>query len=172
MSRVHMTKLLATAMALLLGGSAAAQQAFTVDLGSSRLMGTSQSGLLIENIRVTQGGQQLGYNVVFRLDPLTLDLVPDVISQSAGVGASNCAAVAVTVFNAAIGNTSRIRTASVTIGSRTAVTSTSGMANFSGATEGAASVVVTATGYTGATQAATLSCTGTNSVSVGLTPVQ
>ena len=172
MSRVQSTKLLAMAMALLVGGSAAAQQAFTVDLGSSRLMGTSQNGLLIENIRVTQGGQQLGYNVVFRLDPLTLDLIPDVISQSAGVGASNCAAVAVTVFNAAIGNTSRIRTASVTIGSRTAVTSTSGTASFSGATEGAASVAVTATGYIPATQAATLSCTGTNSVSVGMTPVQ
>lgn len=172
MSRFHPTKWLATALALLVGGSAVAQQAFTIDLGSSRLMGSGQSSLLVENIRVTQGGQQVGYNVVFRLDPLTLDLIPEVISQSAGVGASNCAAVTVTVFNLAIGSTSRIRSASVTIGSRAAVTGTTGVASFSGATEGAASVLVTASGFTTATQAATFSCTGTNAISVGLSPVQ
>ena len=172
MSQVKTLRLLAMAVAVLLGGSAAAQQAFTVDLGSSRLMGSGQGSLLIENIRVTQGGQEVGYNVVFRLDPTTLDLIPEVISQSAGVGASNCAAVAVTVYNAALGNTSRIRSASVTIGSRAAVTGSTGMATFAGATEGAASVLVTAAGFSNANQAANFSCTGTNAVSVGLTPIQ
>ena len=173
MSRFHArTKWLAAVAAMLVGGSAAAQQGFTVDLGSSRLMGSGQNTLLIENIRVTQGGQQVGYNVVFKLDPVTLDLIPEVISQSAGVGASNCAAVTVTVYNAAVGTTSRLRSASVTIGSRTAVTGATGVASFAGATEGAASVLVTVTGYTSATSATTLSCTGTNTLSVGLTPVQ
>ena len=172
MSRFHTRmKWLAALAAMMVGGSAAAQQGFTVDLGSSRLMGSGQN-LLIENIRVTQGGQQVGYNVVFRLDPVTLDLIPEVISQSAGVGASNCAAVVVTVYNAAVGTTSRLRSASVTVGSRTAVTSTTGVASFAGATEGAASVLVTAAGYTSSTSTATLSCTGTNALSVGLTPAQ
>lgn len=173
MSRFHASmKWLAALAALLVSGSAAAQQGFTVDLGSSRLMGAGQNALLIENIRVTQGGQQIGYNVVFKLDPVTLDLIPDVISQSAGVGASNCAAVVVTVFNAAVGTSSRLRNASVTVGSRTAVTGTTGVASFAGVTEGAASVLVTVAGYTSATSTATLSCTGTNTLSVGLTAAQ
>jgi hypothetical protein len=172
MSHIKTLRLLATASAVLLGGSAAAQQAFTIDLGSSRVSGSGAANLLVENIRVTQGGQQVGYNVLFKLDPATLDLIPEVISQSAGVGASNCAAVTVTVYNAALGSASTIRAASVTVGTRSAYTGTTGVANFTGATEGAASVLVTAAGFSNATQAANFSCTGTNAVSVGLTPIQ
>lgn len=146
----------------------AAQPGFTVDFESSRLAGSGPNNLLIENVRVMQGGQELGYNVVFRLDPLTLDLVPTVISQSAGVGASNCAAVNVTTYNLATGTTARIPGATVMIGSRSAVTGAAGVAAFTGVTEGAASVLVTAPGYTSATQSASLSCAGTNAVEVGL----
>ncbi|MDB5873231.1 MAG: hypothetical protein JWQ07_2673 [Ramlibacter sp.] len=154
--------------AALRSARAAAQQPFSVDFGSSRLAGSGQNNLLVENVRVTQGGQEVGYNVVFRLDPLTLHLVPEVISQSAGVGASNCAAVNVIVYNTATGTTARIPGATVTIGSRSLVTGATGVAGFSGATEGAASVLVTAPGYASATQSASLSCTGTNAVEVGL----
>ena len=172
MSRIRAMKRSVAAVAVLVCGSAAAQQGFTIDFGSSRLMGSGQDKLLIENIRVTQGGQQVGYNVLFRLDPLTLDFIPESVSQSAGVGASNCAAVTVTVHNAAVGTTSRIRAASVTIGSRSSLTGSTGSTSFAGATEGAASVLVTAAGYTPATQATSFSCTGTNTISVGLTPTQ
>ncbi len=168
MSCFQTSKWLAACLATLVWGTAAAQQAFTVDFGSSRLAGSGPDKLLVENIRVTQGGQEVGYNVVFRLDPLTLDLVPDVISQSAGVGASNCAAVTVSVYDAAAGPTTRILGAAVTIGSRSVFTSSSGVATFSGVTEGAGSVLVTATGYPSSTQSASFSCTGTNAVGVGL----
>lgn len=166
MNRIHASRTwLATALAVFACGGAAAQ-GFTVDFGSSRASGSGPSNLLIENIRVTQGGQEVGYNVVFRLDPVTLELVPEVISQSAGVGASNCAAVNVTVSSA---GGARVRGAAVTIGTRMAYSGLTGVAGFSGATEGAASVLVTAAGYTSATQSATLSCVGTNAVEVVLT---
>jgi hypothetical protein len=172
MSRIHALKWLATGLAVLVCGTAIAQQAFTVDFGASRLVGTAQDKLLIENVRVTQGGQEAGFNVVFRLDPLTLDLVPEAISQSAGAGASNCAAVNVTVYSAAAGNTARIRGATVTIGSRSSLSGYTGVVSFNGVTEGAASVLVTAGGYASATRATNFSCTGTNAVEVGLPAIQ
>jgi hypothetical protein len=165
MNRIHASKKWAIALAVFACGTAAAQ-GFAVDFDSSRASGSGRNGLLVENIRVTQNGQQVGYNVLFRLDPVTLELVPEVISQSAGVGASNCAAVSVTVSNAA---GARVRGAAVTIGSRTAYSGTTGVASFSGATEGAGSVLVTATGYASVTESATFSCAGTNAVPVSLT---
>jgi hypothetical protein len=150
--------------------NAVAQQGFAVDFGSSRLMGAGANKLLVENIRVTEGGQELGYNVLLRLDPVTLDLIPETISQSSGVGASNCAAVGVVVYDAAGGTSARVRGANVTIGNRSYVTSSTGVASFSGVTEGAGTVSVTASGYGAATQAATFSCAGTNTVEIGLTP--
>lgn len=172
MNRFHASKWLAIVLAGLVCGTAAAQQAFTIDFGGSRLAGSGQDTLLIENVRVMQGGQEVSYNVVFRLDPLTLELVPESIAQSAGAGASNCAAVNVTVYNAAAGNTARIGRATVTIGSRSSVTSPSGVVSFSGVTEGAGSVLVTATGYTSATQTTSFSCTGTNAIDLGLAATQ
>jgi hypothetical protein len=150
--------------------SAVAQQGFAVDFGSSRMMGTDANKLLVENIRVTEGGQELGYNALLRLDPATLDLIPESIVQSSGVGASNCAAVGVVVYDAAAGTSSRVRGANVTIGARSFVTSTTGVASFSGVTEGPATVTVTSAGYATTSQAATFSCAGTNTVEIGLTP--
>jgi len=168
MNCMRLLRRLVGGAALVLGGSAVAQQGFTVDFGSSRLMGSAQTKLLIENIRVTEGGREIGYNVVLRLDPMTLELVPETIMQSAGVGASNCAAVAVTVYDAGSANSSRVGGASVTIGTRSQIANSTGVASFSGVTEGAGSIMVTATGYTAATQTASFTCTGTNAVEIGL----
>ena len=170
MNRI-LTSLMAGALALAFCGGAAAQS-FTVDFGTSRVIGSGQAALVIENIRINQAGQELGYNVVWRLDPVTLELVPESIAQYSGNGASNCAAVNVQVYNASVGTASRITGASVSVGSRSSFTSSTGIASFSGVTEGAASVLVTATGYSNGSQVANVTCAGTHTIEVGLTPVQ
>ena len=171
MKTIRMPRLAVFAAGVTLACAAGAQS-FSVDFSSSRLTGSGQAGLLIENIRVTEGTNNTGYNVVFRLEPTTLQLVPETIAVSAGVTPGNCAAVNVNVYNAAVGTSARIRGATVTIGSHTTYTSTTGVAGFNGITEGAALASVSATGYSAASQSATVTCTGTHTIEVGLTPVQ
>lgn len=168
---IRMPRIAAATAALVLAGAASAQS-FSVDFSSSRLMGAGQAGLLIENIRIIEGASNTGYNVVFRLDPTTLQLIPESAAVSAGVAPSNCAAVNVNVYNAGVGTSARIRGASVTIGSRTTFTGSTGVAGFNGITEGTASVSVTAVGYSAGAQSATVTCTGTHTIEVGLQPVQ
>lgn len=156
-------------------------QGITIDFSSSRGTGTAQDKVLIENIRVltpiinpfspgTYTTQESNYNVVFKFDPATLHLIPDTITQSGGTGANNCATAEVRVYNSVSGAASPLTGATVTIGTRTTTTNSSGIATLTSLPQGVASVGITATGFVSTTQAATFGCTATNSVAIAVSP--
>ncbi len=153
----------------------------TIDFSSSRGTGTAQDKVLIESIRVltpianpfSPGSfttQEANYNVVFKFDPATLHLIPETITQSGGTGASACANVDVQVYNSVRGASAPLSGATITIGTRTATTNSSGVASFTSLPVGLTSIGVAATGYVAATQSATLGCTSNNNVAVALSP--
>jgi hypothetical protein len=178
-----MTTLKRSVAALVIAGlsSAGWAQGVTIDFSSSRGTGTAQDRVLMENVRVltpianpfSPGSfttTEVSYNVIFRFDPVTLHLVPETITQSGGTGASTCANADVQVYNSVRGASAPLSGATVTIGSRTATTNSSGVASFTSLPTGVASIGVAASGYVSTTQAATLSCTATNNVAVALSP--
>jgi hypothetical protein len=169
-------KKVAAALGLLLScGGALAQM--TIDFSSTTGNGIASDRVLIQNIRVlvpvpnpfSPGSfttQETDYNVVFRFDPASLHLIPESIAQS-GAGAG-CASVNVQVYNAYTG--ALLSGAMVTMGGHTATTNSSGIASFTGLTQGAASLSVADAGFVSATQGATLVCTSTNVIAVALSP--
>lgn len=170
----------ASAVAAALGASGAVfAQGVTIDFANTRGTGVSQSDILIENVRVsvpvtnpfdpsTSTTSTATYNVTFRFDPVTLHLVP--VTISGGSAAANCASAQVTVVNAVQGTAAPLSGASVTIGTQTATTNSQGVASFSNLAEGIVSIAASASNYTAALQTATLGCTGTNNVTMALSP--
>jgi len=172
-------KAVAATLAIALAGSALAQT--TIDFSNSRGSGITQDKVLIENIRVlvavpnpfnpgSSTTVESTYNVNFKFDPSTLHLVPESISQTGGTGATNCASAQIQVYNAVQGASAPLSGATVTIGTQTATTNSAGVATLSNLPSGVASVGVSASGYTAASQIATLSCTTGNTVTVALSP--
>lgn len=156
-------------------------QGAIVDLSSSRGVGVNQQDVLVENVRVlvpvpnplqpgTTTTVESNYNVVFRLDPTTLHLVPQGIQQTAGEGVVNCAEAQVTVFDALRGAAQPLPNASVTIGNRTATTDSLGVANFTGLAQGFFGVSAAAAGYGTSGQIALFQCNTPNQLAVALSP--
>lgn len=156
-------------------------QAPVIDLSSARGAGVNAQDVLMENVRLlvpvanpfqpgTTTTVESSYSVLFRFDPVTLHLVPLGVQQTAGVGAVNCAAAQVTVFDALRGATMPLANASVTIGGRTTTTNAQGVASFTGLPQGFFSVSAAAANYATASQTALLQCTTPNQVAMALSP--
>jgi hypothetical protein len=156
-------------------------QGAMVDLSSSRGVGVNQQDVLMENVRVlvpvpnpmqpgTSTTVESNYNVLFRLDPATLHLVPQGIQQTAGDGVVNCAQAQVTVFDSLRGSAQPLPNASVTIGTRTATTNAQGVATFTGLPQGFFGVSAAAAEYVTSSQIALLQCTTPNQLAVALSP--
>lgn len=167
----------AAAGLLMLCAAGASFAQLTIDFSSTRGSGVTSNQVLIENVRAfvpvasPYGGtttQQADYNVIFQFDPATLHLVPVGISQI-GAGATNCAALNVTVTNAVSGSATPLSGALVTVAGRTVTTNAQGVASFTGLPPGLTAVVVAANNYTSASQPAVLSCPS-SAVSVALSP--
>lgn len=170
------------AAALLAAGVCTAVSAqLNIDFSNARGIGTAPGKMLIENIKVltpvtnpftgTSTTVETGYNVIFDFDPASLHLIPSGITQSSGSGASTCATAAVQVYNSVLGASGGgLSGATVTIGTRSATTNSSGVATVTGLPEGLNSISVTGNGYVSATQSATLSCASTNTVAVAVSP--
>ncbi len=150
---------------------------YTIDLSSSSGAGINSTDVSLENIRVsvpvpnpfspgTTTTNTATYNVTFRLDPVTLHLVPIQVGENA----AGCAAVAVTVTNAVLGQNSPISGATVTISGQTATTNAQGVATFSGRPAGTVNISTVASNFVVTSQPAVLSCTTPNNVSVSLSP--
>lgn len=180
MSRFRLIPRLAAALAVA-GIATSAMAQYTIDFSSSRGTGVATDKVLIENIRVlvpvvnpfdptTNTTIEKAYNLTFRFDSTTLHLVPYSLVQTGGSGANNCANLSVQVYNSVQGTIAPLAGATVTIGTRSATTDSSGVASFTGLAEGAVSVSVASNGYTSATQSATLTCSGSSMETVALSP--
>lgn len=178
--KFHFAKAAATAM-LAAGMCATASAQLNIDFSNARGIGTAPGKMLIENIKVltpvtnpftgTSTTVETGYNVIFDFDPASLHLIPSGITQSSGSGASSCATAAVQVYNSVLGASGGgLSGATVTIGTRSATTNSSGVATVTGLPEGVNSISVTSNGYVSATQSATLTCAASNTVAVAVSP--
>lgn len=169
---------LVAAVAGLLTFAAAAQ---TIDFSSSRGSGTSQSDVLIENIRLlvpvanpfqpgTTTTVETSYNVMFRFDPVTLHLVPIGLAQTGGDGTALCATANVSVFDAVRGSSVPIPNASVTLGRQTLQTNAQGVATFTGLPASLFAINAVAPDYVTASQTSALSCASPNNIAIALSP--
>ena len=176
-----------TLAALALAGLCSTSWAqLTIDFSSSRGTGAAQDKVLMENIRVltpipnpfspgTFTTSEALYNVVFKFDPVTLHLIPETVTPTGSGGgstASGCATAAVQVYNSVRGAASPLVGATVTSGSRSGTTNSSGVATLTGLPAGLVNLAVSASGYTSASQTASMDCTSgiTNNVAVALSP--
>lgn len=160
---------------------AAASQAQVIDFSSARGAGTSQSDVLVENIRLLvpvpnpfQPGSnttvETSYSVLFRFDPVSLHLVPAGLVQTGGDGTALCASANVSVFDAVRGSGYPIANASVTLGRQTVQTNAQGVASFAGLPASLFAVSTAAANYVAATQTTALSCAAVNNITVALSP--
>ncbi len=163
-----------TLAALALAGLCSASWAqLTIDFSSSRGTGAAQDKVLMENIRVltpipnpfspgTFTTSEAVYNVVFRFDPTTLHLIPETVTPTGSSGGGStgggstttgCANAEVQVYNSVRGAASPLVGATITAGTRTGTTNSSGVATLTGLP-------------------ATMDCTAgiTNNVAVALSP--
>ena len=158
---------------------AAQAQTFSVDLSDVRGTGLGQGRVLIENIRLLQSTPnpaapgtttsiESTYNVTFRLDPTTLQLVADGLTPTGGV--NDCAAANVTVFDAVRGQTAPLSGVLVTVGRQIRTTNASGVAAFTQLPSGPVSVYVSVNGYTPAVRTVQLACTAPTPVAMSLSP--
>ncbi len=182
-----------TLAALALAGLCSASWAqLTIDFSSSRGTGAAQDKVLMENIRVltpipnpfspgTFTTSEAVYNVVFRFDPTTLHLIPETVTPTGSSGGGStgggstttgCANAEVQVYNSVRGAASPLVGATITAGTRTGTTNSSGVATLTGLPAGLVSLAVAAPGYVSANQTATMDCTAgiTNNVAVALSP--
>jgi hypothetical protein len=158
--------------------AATAWSQITIDFSSSSGTGNGQSQVLMENVRVlvpvtTPFGTSTSestYNVIFNFDPATLHLIPQGIVQASGTGANTCATVNVQVYNSVLGVSGPISGATVLVGTRSAITDSSGVATFASLPAGATAFSVFASGYVTTSQIATLTCAATNTVALALSP--
>jgi hypothetical protein len=158
--------------------------ATTIDFTNATCYGMSTSQVMVQNISVlipitnpfdpsSTTVLNYSYNVPFTLDSTTLHLVPNVsgATQTGGSGGSvnNCASLDVRVADAYTGYP--ISGATVTVGSSSATTDSSGVANLSSLTAGSGQVTVSASNYVSASQTVTsLSCSAESTASVALSP--
>jgi len=167
--------------AAMLGLCASASAQLNIDFSNARGIGTAPGKMLIENIKVltpvtnpftgTSTTVETGYNVIFDFDPASLHLIPSGITQASGSGASSCASASVQVYNAVLGASGGgLSGATVTIGTRSVTTNSTGVAAFTGLPEGVNSIAVTNNGYVSAIQSASLSCATSNNVAVAVSP--
>lgn len=153
-------------------------QGATIDFSSAVGTGLNTTDIVLENVRLlvptpnpfspgTTTTTTTLYNVQFRFNPSNLHFEPigltDLQSQS-------CAAATVTVTNAVLGQNSPISGATVTIGRQTVTTNSQGVATFTGLPSGPVNISTVASSFVVTNQAATLSCTTPNAVSVSLSP--
>ena len=168
--------LLATGAVLCMAAQA---QTFSVDLSDVRGTGLGQGRVLIENIRLLQStpnpaapgtntSVETTYNVTFRLDPATLQLVADGLTPTGGV--NDCAAASVSVFDAVRGQNAPLAGVLVTVGRQIRATDTNGVANFTQLPSGPVSVYVSVSGYTPAVRTVQLACTAPTAVAMSLSP--
>lgn len=166
-----------TACALMCG--AAQAQTYSVDLSDVRGTGLGQGRVLIENIRLLQStpnpaapgtstAVETTYNVTFRLDPATLQLVADGVTPTGA--ANDCASASVTVFDAVRGQNAPLAGVLVTMGRQIRTTSATGVANFTQLPPGPVSVYVSVSGYTPAVRTVQLACTAPTPVAMALSP--
>ncbi len=170
------------ALTLLAGAAAQAQSNVPViDMSSVRGTGTSQSDVLMENVRLmvpvanpfqpgTSTTVETGYNVTFRLDPTSLHLVPVGLAQTGGEGAQLCATANVTVFDAVRGAVAPLANASVTLGNQTLQTNAQGQVTFTRLPASLFSVSAVVGNYVPASQAAMLSCAAPANIAIALSP--
>lgn len=179
---------LATSIAVAIaaiGTSGVGAQSTTIDFSGSTCYGMSESKVMVQNIRVlvpitnpfdpsSTTVISYAYNVPFDFNSSTLHLVPNLTGAAqtddgSGSSSTNCATVQVRVADAYTGNA--ISGATVSIGSQTATTNTSGVATLSSVTAGVGQVSASASNYSSASQATSLlTCSATNDVSVALSP--
>lgn len=179
-----MTKTLRRCTALFCAASAllcvaAHAQTYTVDLSDVRGTGLGQGRVLIENIRLLQStpnpaapgtatAVETTYNVTFRLDPATLQLVADGLTPTGG--ANDCAATSVTVYDAIRGQSAPLSNVLVTVGRQIRATDATGVANFTQLPSGPVSVYVSVSGYTPAVRTVQLACSAPTPVAMALSP--
>lgn len=170
---------IATATAFVALGAAA--QAPVIDFSSVRGAGTSQSDVLIENIRLMvpvpnpfQPGStttvETNYNVVFRLDPATLTLVPVGLDQTGGDGTAACASANVQVYDALRGAGAPLANVSVTLGRHTVQTNAQGVASFSGLPPSLYAVTAVAPSHVPANRTSVLTCGAPANIALALSP--
>ena len=162
-----------------LGATAWSQ--ITIDFSSANGTGTAQDKVLIQNIRVTtpvpnpfdpgsNTTAESTYNVLFTFDPASLHLIPQGITQASGTGANTCATVNVQVYNSVLGASGPLSGATVLIGTRSAITNSSGVATFTGLPAGITAFTAYYGGYVATSQVASLNCLQTNTVAMALSP--
>ena len=160
---------------------AASAQTPVIDFSSSRGAGTSQSDVLVENVRLlvpvanpfqpgTTTTVETSYSVMFRFDPVSLHLVPVGLAQTGGEGASLCATANVSVFDSVRGSSMPIANASVTLGHQTVQTNDQGVASFAGLPASLFAINAVAPSYVSASQTAALSCAAPNNLAIALSP--
>ncbi|OYU46548.1 MAG: hypothetical protein CFE44_01510 [Burkholderiales bacterium PBB4] len=159
--------------------AAAHSQTFSVDLSDVRGTGLGQGRILIENIRLRQStpnpaapgtntALETTYNVTFRLDPATLQLVADGLTPTGG--SNDCAAASVSVFDAVRGQNAPLAGVLVTVGRQIRATDALGVASFTQLPPGPVSVYVSVGGYMPAVRTVQLACTAPTAVAMSLSP--
>lgn len=177
------TKFLAMALGAALaagGGLAQAQSSIEIDFSSTTGYGLDTDLINIENIRVDivvtnpfdptrPTISSNDYTVPFRFDSSTLHLVPDLgatVDESDTTTA--CASLSLNITDAYTGSV--VSGASVSVGSNSDLSDSSGGANFTGLREGSVQVEVVADGYNSTQQVVDLSCADPTDIGIALNP--
>lgn len=166
----------------LLAFSALARADVTIDFSGTTGYGTGADTIMIQRIRVDTSVTNpfdparptitsSYYDVPFKFNPTTLHLEPLLSNARTGTDAtSQCASLTVTVVSAYTGLP--ISGASVVVGSQTATTNSSGVANLSQLPQGSINVQGTASGYSATSQSTSLNCLGStlNTLQLAMNP--
>lgn len=167
---------------VLLAFSSLARADVTVDFSGTTGYGTGADTIMIQRIRVDTSVTNpfdrdrptitsSYYDVPFKFNPTTLHLEPLLSNARTGTDAtSQCASLTVTVVSAYTGLP--ISGASVVVGSQTATSNSSGVANLSQLPQGSINVQGTATGYSATSQSTSLNCLGStlNTLQLAMNP--
>ncbi|MHB9118021.1 MAG: LCCL domain-containing protein [Burkholderiales bacterium] len=167
---------------VLLAFSALACADVTIDFSGTTGYGTGADTIMIQRIRVDTSVSNpfdparptitsSYYDIPFKFNPTTLHLEPALSSARTGADAtSQCASLTVTVVSAYTGLP--ISGASVVVGTQTAATNSSGVANLSQLPQGGVNVQGTAGGYSATSQSTSLNCLGStlNTLRLAMNP--
>lgn len=183
--KIYRARMKKTRQSLLMGGLLACAvgvvQAQGIDFSGAKGIGTSPSKVLMEDIRLQTAvpnpfspgsftSVESGYNVIFNFDPVSLHLIPEIITQVTGAGSVNCASANIQVNSSLQGQVQPLPGAVVTIGRRTATTNRAGVAAFQGLPTGLVAVNVNASSYASSTRAVNLGCAAVNNSTVSMSP--
>lgn len=169
----------------IISSASTAIAATTIDFSNATCYGMSSSEIMVQGIRVmipisnpfdpsSTTVLNYSYNVPFTFNESTLHLVPSLsgatqTDNGSGTSTSNCASLNVQVANAYTG--SPISGATVTVGSHSATTDSTGTASLTGLTAGSGQVSVSASNFVTASQTVSnLSCSAASTASVALSP--